>query len=218
MARTLGELETELKGLSHSEEAIRSVQQFSESLPGTKARIDLWNATHILVRPVLERSVAAERGFDTADDDFIVLQGDIVRTDAAFFYGDRVTGLPTYAVLNSSCDLVPGRSAHGALIRVRPILRSDNGVKNTLGSLLKFARRDSMYLPPLPCDSGDVMGNLLDFQGICQIEASQLQLTERVASLSLLGWRIFASFARAVVARANPRDVEMRAAMETNRA
>ncbi len=163
---------------------------------------------------MLERSEAAERGFNAADDDFVVLQGDIVRTDAAFFYGSRITGLPKFAVLNSSCDLVPGRSPHASLLRIRPIRKGDEGVKNTLGNLLKFGRRGGIYLPPLSGDDDEVLGNLLDFQGICQVESDQLLLAHRVASLSLLGWRIFGSFARAVIARANPREVSMREAMQ----
>jgi hypothetical protein len=214
MPLNLGELEQALRGLSHSEEAIRTVQTFSEDLNGTQARIDTWNATNALVRTVIDQSEAATRGFNTPDDEFFILQGDIVRTESAFLYGERITGTAKFIVLNSSCDLVPGRSQHAALLRIIPIRRGDDRVKDKLGILLKFRRRDSMYLPPLPGDDEDVLGNVIEFQGICQIEGTNLQLAERVASLSLLGWRIFASLARAVVARSNPREVEIREAME----
>lgn len=214
MPLNLGELEQALRGLSHSEEAIRTVQTFSEDLNGTQARIDTWNATNALVRTVIDQSEAAARGFNTPDDEFFILQGDIVRTESAFLYGERITGAAKFIILNSSCDLVPGRSQHAALLRIIPIRRGDDRVKDKLGILLKFRRRDSMYLPPLPGDDDDVLGNVIEFQGICQIEGTNLQLAERVASLSLLGWRIFASLARAVVARSNPREVEIREAME----
>jgi hypothetical protein len=71
-----------------------------------------------------------------------------------------------------------------------------------------------MYLPVLPDDDPDVIGNVIQFDGICQIRASELLLSDRLASLSLVGWRIFASFARTVIARANPREVLMRSAID----
>ena len=44
-----------------------------------------------------------------ADEDrFFVLQGDVITTESAYFFGERVTGTPLFAVLNSTCDLVPG--------------------------------------------------------------------------------------------------------------
>lgn len=42
-----------------------------------------------------------------------------------------------------------------------------------------------------------------------------LRLAHRVASLSVVGWRIFASFTRTALARANPREVELRMAAES---
>jgi hypothetical protein len=71
-----------------------------------------------------------------------------------------------------------------------------------------------MYLPPLTVDSDDVVGNVVQFDGICQIRSSDLLLARRIASLSLVGWRIFASFSRAVIARATPRESKMRFAIE----
>jgi hypothetical protein len=71
-----------------------------------------------------------------------------------------------------------------------------------------------MYIPPLPDDHTDVIANVMLFDGICQIRSEDLLLANRIASLSLAGWRIFASFARGVLMRANPREVAMRTAIE----
>ena len=71
-----------------------------------------------------------------------------------------------------------------------------------------------MYLPVLPDDDDDVIGNVIPFDGICQIRSAELLLANRLVSLSLVGWRIFASVARTAIARANPREAELRQAVE----
>lgn len=210
----LNHLEEKLKSLSHSDEAIRAVESFSSLLTGTKERLAIWNGDNAIVRRPVEAGEVAALGFDNPDDRFALLQGDIVRTDAAFFMGERVTGLPKYAILNSSCDLVPGRNSYAALLRILPLRRDEDKAKEKLGTLLKFTRRDSMYLPVLPDDPPDVVGNVIQFDGLCQIKTPELFLANRLASLSLVGWRIFASFARAVIARANPREAIIRSAVE----
>jgi hypothetical protein len=214
MASSLEELEQQLRSISHSEEAINAVQAFSDSLSGTKVRLDVWNAVNAIVRKPIEYKETSALGFDTADDQFSILQGDIVQTEAAYFYGERIAGMAKFAVLNSSCDLVPGRTAHASLLRILPIRKDEERAKEKLGTLLKFSRRDSMYLPVLPDDAEDVVGNVISFEGICQIRSSDLFLAHRVASLSVVGWRIFASFTRTVMARANPREVQLRMAVE----
>jgi hypothetical protein len=210
----LAGLECSLRSLSHSDDAIRAVQDFCEKLDGTKARIALWNSVNAIVQSPIEPRTVNALGFNTPDDEFVLLQGDLVRTESAFFLGERITGHPKYAVLNSSCDLVPGRASYSSLLRIVEIRRRDPEAKAKLGQLLKFTRRDSMYLPPLPDDREEVIGNAIQFEGPCQIQTGNLLLANRLASLSLVGWRIFASFARIVVARANPREVEIRTAIE----
>ena len=193
---------------------IKAVQAFSNGLAGTKGRLEVWNAVNAIVRKPIDYAETSALGFDTPDDQFSVLQGDIVQTEAAYFYGERIAGMPKFAVLNSSCDLVPGRTSHASLLRILPIRKDEERAKEKLGTLLKFSRRDSMYLPALPDDTEDVVGNVISFEGICQIRSSDLFLANRAASLSVVGWRIFASFARTVMARANPREVELRMAVE----
>jgi hypothetical protein len=114
MASSLEELEHQLRSISHSEEAIQAVQAFSNGLAGTKGCLEVWNAANAIVRRPIEYGETAALGFDTLDDQFTVLQGDIVETEAAYFYGERIAGMPKFAVLNSSCDLVPGRMAHAS--------------------------------------------------------------------------------------------------------
>jgi hypothetical protein len=185
----LAALEVKLSELSHSDEAIREVQSFSERLAGTKARLETWNADNAMLRPPIQLSESAALGFDSADDAFTLLQGDVVSTDSAYFFGERVTGRPRYAVLNSSCDLVPGRSSCASLLRISPIRKGEQSAREKLGTLLKFSRRDSMYLPVTRDDDHDVVGNVIQFDGICQIRLADLLLANRIASLSLVGWR-----------------------------
>jgi hypothetical protein len=191
MALSLGELEQQLRSLSHSDEAIQAVQAFSNGLAGTKARLEVWNAANAIVRKPIEYGEAAALGFNTPDDKFTVLQGDIVQTEATYFYGERIAGMPKFAVLNSSCDLVPGRTVHASLLRILPIRRDEERAKEKLGTLLKFSRRDSMYLPVLPDDPLEVAGKVISFEGICQIRSADLFLAYRVACLCVVGWRIF---------------------------
>jgi hypothetical protein len=213
----LAELEIKLSQLSHTQEAVNEIVAFCLRMRDTPARMALWNSTNAIVRKPIGPEEAQELGFDSEDDRFVLLQGDIVRTEAAFHFGERITGSPKYAVLNSSCDLVPGRAYSSILLRIVPIEDSDPEAKKKLSQLLKFSRRDAMYIPPLPDDPISVVGNVVNFDGACQIRTEDLLLATRVASLSLTGWRIFASFARTAIIRANPREVEMRKAVEIGR-
>jgi hypothetical protein len=210
----LGELERELSALSHDEQAIWKIQSFCSGFRNTKARMEIWNAENAIVRRPIDPALVRAIGFDTADDNFALLQGDIIRSDAAYCFGERITGYPKYAVLNSSCDLVPGRSKSAMLLRVIDIQRDDAQAKEKLSQLLKFTRRDSMYIPPLPDDPPSVAGSLLNFDGVHQIRSDDLFLSTRVASLSLIGWRVFASFSRVAIARASHREVEIRTAVQ----
>jgi hypothetical protein len=90
----------------------------------------------------------------------------------------------------------------------------DAGAK--LNILLRFKKGDSMYLPVFPSDEEDVLCNVIQFDGICQVGSKDLALAGRIASLSVVGWRIFASFSRVVFARANQRECEMREAIESD--
>jgi hypothetical protein len=213
---------TALRGLeeklrdSHSRVALDAIQEFSEQLKSTAERLNVFNADRAIVRePILSDETRA-LGFDQPEDDFTFLQGDVVATESAYFLGERISGFPKYVLLSSSCDLVPTRREVASLLRVSEIRRSDPEAKATLSLLLRFKRSSSMYLPALPVDDAGVICNAINFDGICQIRSSDLALANRLASLSLVGWRIFAAFSRVVVARANPRETEMRSSLERN--
>jgi hypothetical protein len=210
----LEELEQKLRGLSHSEAAISAIQAFSAELGNTSDRIRIFNADGGLVRAPIKPADALELGFNLPDDEFALLQGDIITTESAFFLGERVVGGPKYMVLNSSCDLVPGRREYAALLRIKEIRQGDREAKQKLGYLLKFSKRDAMYVPVLPQDDPDVLCNAVIFDGVCQISMSDLLLANRIASLSLVGWRVFGSFARTVLIRATDREGAMRSAIE----
>lgn len=211
----LEELERKLSSLSHSEEAVREIAIFCVRFKSSAELIAVWNVDNALVPPAIESETAAALGFNTPDDSFVLLQGDLVSTESAYYFGERVIGRPKYTVLNSSCDLVPNRCSVATLLRILEIRKSEEKAKEKLATLLRFTRRDSMYLPPLPTDEPDVIANTISFDGFCQIRTADLFLANRIASLSLVGWRIFASFARVVLARANPREVEIRKAIES---
>ena len=81
--------------------------------------MNLWNTTNAIVQKPIARESIRDIGFNTLDYDFLLLQGDLVRTDSAFSFGERITGYPKYAILNSSCDLVPGRARSAMLLQLR---------------------------------------------------------------------------------------------------
>lgn len=210
----LADLELQLRTLSHEQNALKTIQDFCAGLSGTKERLKVWNADNAVVRSPILPQHATALGFDTEDDSFTLLQGDIITTESAFFFGERISGRPKYAVLNSSCDLVPNRRLSASLMRIVEIRRSDPQAAATLNLLLQFRKSESMYIPRLPVDEPDVIGNAIHFDGPCQIRTSDLLLSDRIASLSLVGWRIFASFSKLVFSRSSEREVMMRTSIE----
>ncbi len=84
-------------------------------------------------------------GFDRQEDSFTLLQGDIVSTESAFLLGERVTSA-RYIALNSSCDLVPGRRQYASFLHIKEVHKDDGDVKKKFDLLLRFKKRESMYL------------------------------------------------------------------------
>lgn len=206
----LAELEVQLQTLSHDSQALKIIQTFASNLGKTKQRQAVFNVKGALVREPIVYQDVLERGLIGADEDaFTLLQGDIVSTDAAFFLGERITGM-RFAVATSTCDLVPNRRQYAALLRIQPLKMDDLNVKQLLAELLKFSSTSRMYLPPLPNDPSEVIGNAVVFDGIVQVRLSDLLLATRHASLSLVGWRIFGSLVRTIMARAGESEVRMR--------
>jgi hypothetical protein len=70
-----------------------------------------------------------------------------------------------------------------------------------------------MYLPPLPGDlENGIVGNTVEFDRIAQARQEDVLFAERIASLSLVGWRIFGSHLRGVLTRAGESEVALRRA------
>jgi hypothetical protein len=208
--KDLADLEFLLRDLSHDDRALQLVKNFAEGLGKTKQRQQIFNAPGALVRSPLDYDDAVASGdIDATEDRFTLLQGDIVSTDAAYLLGERLTGMK-FVVASSTCDLVPGRREYAALLRIQPIATDDPQVANVLGQLLKFQSTQRLYLPPLPQDPPDTLANAVLFDGIVQIELERLLLATRIGSLSLVGWRIFGSIIRSLLARTGEGEIRLR--------
>lgn len=206
-------LEEQLRSLSHDDQALKIIQSFATNLSKTKDRQAVFNAKGALVREPIAFQDVLERGLVSPEEDaFILLQGDIVSTDAAYFLGERITGTK-FAVASSTCDLVPSRRQYAALLRIQPLKADEPNTKDLLSQLLKFSSTQRMYLPPLPNDPAGVIGNAVLFDGIIQVQLVDLLLATRHASLSLVGWRIFGSLVRTIMARAGVSEVTMRSSV-----
>lgn len=215
LSAPLVELEAQLRDLSHSEEAVQKVRDFAKSLGKTGRRQAAFAPEGALVRRPISYQEALESGKIAPEEDrFAFLQGDVIRTDAAYFMGEQVRNLPTFVILNSTCDLVEERRTYAALLRVKPLLETEAHWKDKMGQLLKFESTKEMYLPPLPGDPETTVANIIDFDGIAQINLADLQLSIRVASLSLVGWRIYGAMVRNVMVRAGTSEVALRTGFE----
>ena len=127
---TLNDLEQTLRSLSHGQDALNAVREFSAQLKRTEKRINTFNANRAIVCPPISPEDTRALGYKEEEDDFRVLQGDIVATESAYFLGERVTNWPKYAILNPSCDLVPERREFAALLRIGEIRRHDPEAKS----------------------------------------------------------------------------------------
>jgi hypothetical protein len=210
MPRELTELENQLRNLSHDSQAIEIIQEFAKKIGKTKDRQNIFNKKAAIVRePIDFADVLALGLIDSGEDNFIMLQGDIIATDSAYFLGERLTGMK-FAIASSTCDLVPDRRKFANLLRIEPICASDSNAKQLISELLTFKSTKKMYLPRLPNDREDVVANAINFDGIVQVRLEDLLLATRYASLSLVGWRIFGSLLRTIMVRAGENEVRMR--------
>ena len=144
----------------------KTLESFSVGLKHTSDRLAVFNADRALVRPPISNQETKSFGFDREDDSFTLLLGDIVSTESAYFHGERVTGRPKYLALNSSCDLVPKRREYASLLRISVIRKTEENVKTKLDLLLRFKRRESMYLPVLPVDDEAMECDTVQFDGL----------------------------------------------------
>jgi hypothetical protein len=211
--KDLAELEIWLQNYSHDDQAMKIIQEFAKKLKKTKYRQDVFNQKGALIREPIYYQDVLEKGLaDPEKDSFTLLQGDIVSTNAAYFLGVRFENTK-FAIASSTCDLVKDRRNYAALLRVEPISNKNEKAREVLSQLLQFTSTQRMYIPPLPDDPSDIVGNALLFDGIVQIHLDDLLLAQRHASLSLVGWRIFGSMVRSILVRAGEDEVKMRSSI-----
>lgn len=206
------ELETRLANLSHTDEAIRVIESLVNSRlkKTSQKQVAFANPGAICIDPITYEKAVAAAAISSNEDHFSVLQGDIISTDSAYFMGERIVGGALFAVLNSTCDLVPGRREYASLLRVSPIAGTPDAVKSVLHQLLRFKSRRDLYLPSLPNEQPSTLGYSIRFDGVAQIRIEDLLLANRLCSLSLAGWRIFGSFARVLISRAGEGEASLR--------
>jgi len=207
----LTELEEKLKHHSHNQTAIEIVQEFAENLGKTKERQRVFNSDGVLVRepPIFYQEVLEKGLISKEEDPFSLLQGDIVSTDAAYFFGDRLLGMK-FIIATSTCDLVENRRDNAILYRIEPVANDYADVKSKIGELLKFKSTKFMYLPRLKSDNKNIIANFVILDGIVQIRLNDLHLATRHASLGLTGWRIFGSLLKTVMARTSESEMKIR--------
>jgi len=209
-------LERQLAAVSHTDEAALIVESaVAERFKKTVQRQIAFAQPNIICVEPSSALIALASGAINADEDqFTMLQGDIVSTEAAYLMGERIVGSPMFAVLNSTCDLVPGRREFASLLRVFPVTGDGDALKSALHHLLSFRSRRDLYLPPLPNEDVLTLGYAIRFDGVAQIRMEDLLLANRLCSLSLVGWRIFGSFAWVLISRAGDGEAELRAKLQ----
>lgn len=209
-------LERQLAAVSHADEAALIVESaVAERFKKTAQRqIAFAQPNIICVEPISYSGALASGAIKADEDQFTMLQGDIVSTEAAYLMGERIVGSPMFAVLNSTCDLVPGRREYASLLRVFPITGDGDALKSALHHLLSFRSRRDLYLPPLPSENVPTLGHAIRFDGVAQIRMEDLLLATRLCSLSLVGWRIFGSFARVLISRAGDGEAALRSKLQ----
>lgn len=212
----LAELEQQLKVLSHDSQAMQIIQEFANKLGKTKHKQKVFGREGALVCYPIEYQELVNQGvISEKADHFTLLQGDIISSDAAYFLGKRMRGHQKFAIATSTCDLVPQRRQYASLLKIQPITNQNPNAKQLLGEMLTFKSMKRMYLPPLPNDADNVLGNAVIFDGIVQIRLEDLLVSTRNASLTLVGWRIFGSLVRSILVRTGEEEIAIREAIKS---
>lgn len=177
MREKLIELEEKLKHHSHDQTAIEIIQYFAISLGKTRNKQVVFGSDGVLLcEPPITYQEVIKKGLISQDEDpFSLLQGDIVSTDAAYFFGERLLGMK-FIIASSTCDLVENRRENAVLFRIQPINNDDKTAASTISELLRFKSTKLMYLPRLKSDSTDIIANLVLLDGVVQIRLDDLHL------------------------------------------
>jgi hypothetical protein len=197
---------------SHGESGLDSIRLTLETLdPVGRAN---WIAENLITDP-LTHEVALERT-GTEIEAFRVLQGDIIRTSSAYDLGVRIDGEALYMIATSSCDLIEGRRSNALLLPIRAKRRRDFASPQAFGGELSrltlYQPKKHFYLPPLPGDGDDVVFNVALLDPIHIIANAQVNIAQRIGSLSCVGWRIFGVLVRELLIRQADDEEEMRRA------
>lgn len=195
------ELERLLAGRRHGSEGLTVIQAFLRGLPRDERLA--WLAEHMLTSPLTHDEAQAR--VNGTIEQFRVLQGDVIRTSSAYSLGLRDDRYSTYVIATSSCDLVEGRRTTALLLPVQPRNRKDFAtdaeLASHLDSLATYRPKKHFYLPVLADDHPDVMYNVVLLDPLQVIANDQVNLAERRASLSLVGWRMFGALVRELLVR-----------------
>lgn len=206
-----GSLGDALAPSSHKDEGLSVLQRFLGGLP-TNDRL-VWLATNLLTPPLTHSEAEARAGAPI--ELFNILQGDIIRTGAAYQMGSR-NEVGTYIVATSTCDLVPGRRTTALLLPVQA-KRGDEfssaaRLAVELDALTLFKPRKHFYLPVLQDDDDGVAFNVAHLDPLAVISNEAVNLSQRRASLSYVGWRVFGALVRELLVREAANEDVMRQA------
>jgi hypothetical protein len=203
-------LEQKLALLSHGDMALRVLKEAMDGM-SVGARQSFLNE-HLLRAPIYHEDVVAV--MPQPPDVFHVLQGDVIRTDAAYMLDQRQIGNPSYVIATSTCDLVPERRVTAMLLRVEPKRPRDYAdpakLKNDLSNLVRFKSTQYLYLPPLEDDDDDVLFNVVHLDEQAQCANRDLLTVERRASMTLIGWRVYGALLRTLQVRETAEEIAFR--------
>lgn len=209
-AADIDELERLLAPLAHSKAAREIVQNKLDQFKKTGPRLEFLNRV-LLRAPILyEDAVAA---LTPSPEPFSVLQGDVLRTDAAYVLGVQRTGNPSYVLATSTCAAVIGRRPIASLLEVAPVRQGskpESELKSDLALLSRYRRNDYFYLPRLRDDENDVLFNVVHLDHVGQCDNQALEFAQRRASMTVIGWRIFGSLLRDTQVREAEDEVAIR--------
>jgi hypothetical protein len=208
----LSSLETDLAPLTHNPEIIHRVQAFAAAIGAkTRQRQPVLNLPRVLLQAPMTYADAMKRGYSSESDQFSVLQGDVISTQSAFFMGRRLEGQRRFVALTPTCDLVFERREFASLLEMTPITSETDKASELLSSLTAFRRTDSIYFPPLESDLDQgILGFAVSFDKVCSIGNAEIQTATRLASSSLIGWRVFCAMLQSVLTRAGDDEVRLR--------
>lgn len=216
MASEKNKLELEVAALTHALEANHAATGWQA---GKKWFEEHFSGDVVARLKFLDSVLYAKTPFvhDPKSDvqEFKILQGDIVRStmvklpDPVHEFNEHQAYY--YIVIHPSCSIQPKRHRWVLTSRLIEVLGSDGNSKGLLKDALTFKSSKFFYCPSLPDQSDKCIGNLACFEEVSYIENSVLQVADRVASLSDVGWHMFNAFLVHSFTRPSSDDKKIRA-------